>query len=73
MIIAAMDADTEGRKLAELVQRAVELTGRGDLHLRVEEPDHGKDWNDRLRLERITTGKGTSVGGAPARERRQAT
>lgn len=51
LIIAAMDADAEGRKLAELVRRAVELTGRRDLHFQVEEPDRGKDWNDRLGLE----------------------
>jgi hypothetical protein len=30
-IIAAMDADEEGRKLADVVRQSVELTGRDDL------------------------------------------
>ena len=48
-IIAAMDADAEGRKLAELVRGAVELTGRKDLRFTVQLPEGFKDWNDQLR------------------------
>ena len=48
-IIAAMDADAEGRKLAELVRGAVELTGRKDLRFTVQMPEGFKDWNDQLR------------------------
>jgi Toprim-like len=48
-IVAAMDADTEGRKLADIVRQAVELSGRSDLNFKVHEPDGFKDWNDQLR------------------------
>jgi hypothetical protein len=48
-IIAAMDADAEGRKLAEVVRGAVELTGRKDLRFTVQLPEGFKDWNDQLR------------------------
>jgi len=48
-IIAAMDADAEGRKLAEVARCAVELTGRKDLRFTVQTPDGFKDWNDQLR------------------------
>jgi hypothetical protein len=48
-IVAAMDADAEGRKLAELVRRAVEMSGRDDLRFQVHEPSDFKDWNDQLR------------------------
>jgi hypothetical protein len=48
-IVAGMDADAEGRKLADVVRRAVELTGRHDLRFVVEEPHGFKDWNDHLR------------------------
>jgi Toprim-like/Protein of unknown function (DUF3991) len=48
-IVAAMDADTDGRKLAEVVRQSVSLTGRGDLHFTIEEPAGVKDWNDQLR------------------------
>jgi hypothetical protein len=51
-IVAAMDADAEGRKLAEIVRRAVELSGRGDLRFAIHEPSIGKDWNDVLRTKR---------------------
>ena len=30
-VVAAMDADADGRKLAEYVRKAVEMTGRSDL------------------------------------------
>jgi hypothetical protein len=48
-ITAAMDADADGRKLAEVVKRAVEMSGRGDLRFHVHEPSGFKDWNDQLR------------------------
>jgi len=50
-ITAAMDADVEGRKLAEVVKRAVEMSGRGDLHFHIREPSGFKDWNDQLRAK----------------------
>ena len=48
-IVAAMDADAEGRKLAEVVRHAVELSGRFDVKFSVHEPVGHKDWNDQLR------------------------
>jgi hypothetical protein len=48
-IIAAFDADDAGRNLGEIVRRAIELSGRSDLALRVHEPEGFKDWNDQLR------------------------
>jgi hypothetical protein len=48
-IVSAMDADQAGRDLAEIVRRAVELSGRGDLRFRIHEPVGAKDWNDVLR------------------------
>ena len=47
-IVAAMDADAEGRKLVETVKRAVELSGRCDLQFQAQEPSEFKDWNDQL-------------------------
>jgi hypothetical protein len=51
-IVAAMDADEEGRKLAAIVKNCVELTGRADLHFRHHEPNGFKDFNDQLRATR---------------------
>jgi Toprim-like/Protein of unknown function (DUF3991) len=48
-IVAAFDADKGGRDLAEVVCRAVELSGRQDLRFRIHEPVAQKDWNDLLR------------------------
>lgn len=48
-IIAAMDADATGDKLAENVRQSVELTGRDDLLYVLHPPDGFKDWNDQLR------------------------
>ena len=48
-IVSAMDADADGGKLAEIVRRAVELSGRHDLRFTVQEPFGFKDWNDQLR------------------------
>jgi hypothetical protein len=50
-IVAAFDADQAGRDLAEIVRRAVELSGRSDLRFRVHEPVGFKDWNDQLRAK----------------------
>ena len=46
-----MDADTDGGKLAGIVRKAVELSGRGDLRFVVQEPFGFKDWNDQLRAK----------------------
>lgn len=50
-IVAAMDADEDGRKLAEVVRQAVDLTDRADLRFSVQEPQGAKDWNDVLRAK----------------------
>jgi hypothetical protein len=47
-IVAAMDADAEGAKLAALTRGAFELTGRDDLKFLIVEPFGGKDWNQLL-------------------------
>jgi hypothetical protein len=54
-IVAAMDADAEGRKLAEIVRQAVTLCGRSDLRFSVDEPVDFKDWNDVLRGRSIAS------------------
>jgi hypothetical protein len=51
-IVAAMDADQAGRDLAEIVGRAVALSGRADICFRIQEPNGAKDWNDLLRARR---------------------
>ena len=48
IVIAAMDADTSGRALAEMVREAVKLTGREDLRFEAEFPAGFKDWNEQL-------------------------
>lgn len=48
-IVAAMDADAEGARLADVVRQAVELSGRDDLRFVVQEPLGFKDFNDQLR------------------------
>jgi hypothetical protein len=48
-IVAAMDADEDGGKLADVVREAVLLTGRDDLVFVSQEPRGFKDWNDQLR------------------------
>jgi hypothetical protein len=47
-IVAAMDADAEGRRLADLVRAAFDRVGR-QLVFRLQEPVGFKDWNDMLR------------------------
>jgi len=48
-IVAAMDNDADGVKLADVVRKAVGLTGRLDLRFTLQEPFGFKDWNDQLR------------------------
>jgi hypothetical protein len=49
VIVSAMDADTTGRKLSAMVEKAVADTGRTDLTFRAHLPDsENQDWNDRL-------------------------
>lgn len=48
-IVAAMDADEDGRKLSEVVRESVLSTGRNDLVFISREPCGFKDWNDQLR------------------------
>jgi hypothetical protein len=48
-VVAAMNADADGRKLSEIVRRAVELSGRIDLRFTVQEPVGYNDWNDQLK------------------------
>ena len=50
-IVAAMDADEDGAKLADVVRKAVALTGRLDLRFTLQEPFGHKDWNDQLRAK----------------------
>lgn len=50
-IVAAMDADAEGNKLAQVVRQAVEQSGRDDLRFVFHEPFGFKDWNDALRAK----------------------
>jgi hypothetical protein len=50
-IVAAMDADSDGAKLSDVVRQAVDLTGRADLRFCNHEPVGFKDWNDQLRAE----------------------
>jgi len=50
-IIAAFDADAAGARLAGIVRKAVELSGRADLSFTMQEPFGFKDWNDQLRVK----------------------
>jgi hypothetical protein len=47
-IVSVMDADTDGNKLAGVVRKAIELSGRDNLCFVVQEPFGFKDWNDQL-------------------------
>jgi len=64
-IVAAMDNDNDGRKLAEMVRKSVELTGRGDLRFAIEEPAGAKDWNDQLRAHPSFSFPTTARGSGP--------
>jgi hypothetical protein len=50
-VVSAMDNDAEGARLAEVVRKAVEMTGRTDVRFTVQEPFGFKDWNDQLRAK----------------------
>lgn len=54
VIIAAVDADTAGAEIAEVIETAVRLTGRADLRFERHSPDAGKhkDWNEVLKKSR---------------------
>lgn len=52
-IVAAMDADEPGRRLAGMIGEFfsnVAAAGRADLRFTAQEPEGAKDWNDVLRL-----------------------
>ena len=49
LVIAGMNADEDGRKLAAVVRQAFEFSGRPDLRFYDHEPVGFKDWNDQLR------------------------
>jgi hypothetical protein len=48
-IVAAMDADADGAKLAGVVRQAVASSGRSDLRFVAHAPSSFKDWSDELR------------------------
>jgi hypothetical protein len=49
-VIAAMDADPEGRKLAGVIEQALAAADRPDIAFRVHLPaDEGTDWNEVLK------------------------
>jgi len=50
-VVAAMDADEDGRKLAGVVTEAFGAAQRHDIRFRVREPVGFKDFNDQLRGE----------------------
>jgi hypothetical protein len=50
-VVAAMDADADGGKLAEVVREAVQHSQREDLVFVFQEPFGFKDWNDQLRTK----------------------
>jgi hypothetical protein len=50
-IVAAMDADEDGGKLADMVREQFQLSERGDLVFIREEPFGHNDWNDVLRAK----------------------
>lgn len=48
-VIAATDADADGRAYAQLIATLLRETARHDLRFQRQEPTVGKDWNDVLR------------------------
>lgn len=50
-IVAAFDADADGRDYAEMVRQAVIETARDDMRCAIQEPEGAKDWNDALRRD----------------------
>lgn len=52
-VIAAMDNDESGHKLATMIEKAVSAAGRPDVGFRVHLPaQEGTDWNDALKASR---------------------
>jgi Protein of unknown function (DUF3991)/Toprim-like len=51
-IVAAMDADDAGERLADWMEEILRGCGRADLTFRRDRPATGKDWNDMLRSRR---------------------
>jgi hypothetical protein len=51
-IVAAMDADDAGKRLADWMEEIFRASGRADLRFRRDQPATGKDWNDMLRARR---------------------
>jgi hypothetical protein len=62
LVVAAMDADPDGRKLAEMVRHAVELSGRLDLRFLIHEPVGHKDFNDELRARSVVSASSRTGG-----------
>jgi hypothetical protein len=62
LVVAGMDADPDGRKLAEIVRRAVELSERRDLRFVIHEPVGHKDFNDEL-CRRVSVQVAANPGG----------
>ena len=50
-VVSAMDADSDGALLTEVVRKAVAMVGRSDLRFTVHEPFGFKDFNDQLRAK----------------------
>lgn len=48
-VLAATDADADGRAYAQLIATLLQETARDDLRFQRQEPTVGKDWNDVLR------------------------
>jgi hypothetical protein len=51
-VVAAMDADEAGRRLAEVIRKAFDAAARPDLTFCRQDPVGSKDWNDQLRAEK---------------------
>jgi hypothetical protein len=49
VIIAAVDNDTAGSEMAEIIAESVRLAGRSDLRFERHSPKDAKDWNDVLK------------------------
>lgn len=65
--VAGMDADHPGRKLSDILRRAVEVPGRGGLQFNTQEPSGFQDWGDVLKpCRRPTLVSSGHVGDEPA-------
>jgi hypothetical protein len=50
-VVAATDADADGRTYADLIATRLQATLRSDLRFTRHEPTNGKDWNEELQRE----------------------